>query len=291
MGQFARQFKDYEQYDNAACYRNSVPANLSASLADVLVSACGPEGQPTTATTMQKVANDLLAMAGKKSTTNWDAGSLKAEFRSAYHILEEAGFDKFMDATLNAVQRLYRAHPGAQTTLLDTVNDTLLSANMGYTLRIVDGVADRLAWEARAEATAGVASLAATAVAVADFSKEAFDHLAQAKTHLLNPASSRSRKDAVRDAMSAMETMIKKLAGEGDYDDACKKLRGEQVWGNDQIVKEAQALWTFLHKHHPDVRHGQASGTDITLEEATYWIDRVTGFVRYMASRRLVLGR
>jgi hypothetical protein len=290
MGQFAQQFKDYAQYSDGDCYRKTVPANLSGALAELLVSACGHDGEPSTATTMSKVANDLLAMAGKKPTTNWDTGSLKAEIRSAYHILEESPFDKFMDATLNAVQRLYNAHPSEQTTLLDKINDTLLSANMGYTVRTVDG-ADRLAWEARAEAAAGVASLNATAAAVADVSKEALDHLEQAKSHLLNPARLRSRKDAVRDAMSAMEAMVKKLAGESDYDDACKKLRDEKVWGNDQIVKEAQSVWGFLHRHHPDVRHGQPSGTDITLEEAIYWIDRITGYVRYMASRRRVLGR
>ena len=148
-----------------------------------------------------------------------------------------------------------------------------------------------LAWESRAEAAAGGATLAATAAAVADLSHEAFDHLEQAKSHLLNPASSRSQKDAVRDAMSAMEAMVKKLAGRSDYNDACKKLRAEKVWGNDQIVKEGQSVWGLLHKHHPDVRHGQPSGTDITLEEARYWIDRITAYVRYMASRRCVLGR
>ncbi len=290
MGQFAQQFKDYAQYDDGDCYRKSVPANLSGSLAELLVSACGPETKSSTATTMRKVTDDLLTMAGKKPTTNWETGPLKADIRSAYHILEESPFDKFMDATLNAVQRLYKAHPGAQTALLDKINDTLLSANMGYTVRTVDGT-DRLAWEARAEAAAGVASLNATAAAIADVSNEAFEHLEQAKTHLLNPASSRSRKDAVRDAMSAMEAMVKKLAGDNDYDDACKKLRDEKVWGIDQLIKEAQSVWGFLHKHHPDVRHGQASGTDITLEEAVYWIERITTFVRYMASRRRVLGR
>ena len=290
MGQFAQQFKDYAQYSDGDCYRKSVPANLSSSLAELLVAACGPDGESSTATTMGKVANDLLAMAGKKPTTNWDTGSLKAEIRSAYQILEESRFDKFMDATLNAVQRLYNARASAQARLLDKINDTLLSANMGYTVRTVDG-ADRLAWEARAEAAAGVASLNATAAAVADVSKEALDHLEQAKSHLLNPASSRSRKDAVRDAMSAMEAMVKKLAGESDYDDACTRLRNEKVWGSDQIVKESQSLWGFLHKHHPDIRHGQPTGTDITLEEAIFWIDRITAYVRYMASRRRVLGR
>ena len=143
MGQFARQFKDYEQFDDGECYRKSVPANLSSALAELLVSSCGPDGASATATTMSNVANDLLTMAGKNTTTNWDTGSLKAEIRSAYHILEESGFDKFMDATLNAVQRLCNADSSAQTTLVDKVNDKLLSANMGYTVRTVDG-ADRL---------------------------------------------------------------------------------------------------------------------------------------------------
>jgi hypothetical protein len=290
MGQFAQQFKSYEQYDDVDCYRKSVPANLSGALAELLVSACGPEGESSTVKTMRAIADDLLTMAGKKPTTNWDAGSLKAEIRAAFYILEESRFDKFMDATLNALQRPYKAHPSARTKLVGNVNDILLTANMGYTVRTLDG-AERLLWEARADAAAGVASLATAAEAVADLSKEAFDHLEQAKSHLLAPSNSRSRKDAVRDAMSAMEAMIKKLAADSDYDSACKKLRDEKVWGNDQIVKEGNSVWTLLHKHHPDIRHGQPAGTDINLEEATYWIDRITAYVRYMASRRRVLGR
>ena len=217
MGQFAQQFKNYDQYDDGDCYRKSLPANLSGALAELFGSSCGPGGEPSTVKTMGAVANDLLTMAGKKPTTNGDAGSLKAEIRAAYCILEESQFDKFMDATLNALQRLYKAHPSARTKLVGDVNDILLAANMGYTVRTIDG-AERLLWEARADAAVGVASLAVAAEAVVDLSKEAFDHLQQAKSHLLSPSNSRSRKDAVRDAMSAMEAMIKKLAADSDYD-------------------------------------------------------------------------
>ena len=290
MGKFARQFKDYEQYDDGDCYRKSVPANVSDALAEFLVSACTSDNESSTVKIMCEVANDLLATAGRAPTTNWDTGALEAEIRSAYQILEDSRFDKFMDATLNAIQRLYNAHPSTQTTLLDKVNDILLSANMGYTVRAVDG-ADRLAWEARADVATSVESLDTTAAEVADLSQDASDHLEQAKGNLHNPASSRSRKDAVRDAMSAMEAMVKKLAVENDYDNACKKLRGEKIWGNDQILKEAHSVWRFLHEQHPDIRHGQQNGTDITLEEAIYWIDRITAFVRYMARRRRILGR
>src|SRR5437867_3526514 len=135
MGQFAQQFKDYAQYQDGDCYRKSVPANLSGSLAELLVSACGPEVESSTAATMRKVTDDLLTMAGKKPTTNWEIGPLKTEIKSAFRILEEASFDKFMDATRNAFQRLYKAHPSTGTKLIGKMNDILLTANMGYTVR------------------------------------------------------------------------------------------------------------------------------------------------------------
>lgn len=290
MGQFLQQFKGYEQFGDEDCYRSSVPTQLPGVLAHLLVTACGPDGESSTVTIMRAVADDLLTMAGRKPTTNWDSESLKAEIRAASHILEESRFDKFMDAMLNALQRLYKAHSSTQLSLISDVNNVMLSSNMGYTVRAVEST-DRLIWEARTEAASGIASLVNTAEAIADISKEALDHLEQAKNHLLNPSNSRSRKDAVRDAMSAMETMLKQLASESDFDNACKRLREEKIWGNDQIVKEGGSVWGLLHKHHPDIRHGQLSGTDIDLEEATYWIDRITAYIRYMASRKRVIGR
>jgi hypothetical protein len=95
MGQFAQQFKDYEQYSDSECYRKSVPANASSALADVLISSCDAGGDGATVAIMQSVANDLLAMAGKKPTTNWDAGALRADIKAAFHILEESKFDRF----------------------------------------------------------------------------------------------------------------------------------------------------------------------------------------------------
>jgi hypothetical protein len=289
MGQFAEQFRDYEQYSDSECYRKSLPANAAGALADVLIRWCGAGGDGAAVAIMQTVANDLLAMAGKGPTTNWDAGALRAEIRAAFHILHESKFDKFMDATLNAFQRLYRACPPVRQDLLREVNDVLLTANIGYRVRAVG--AERLAWEGLNEASAGVSSLVAAAEAVTDISQEALEHLEQARAHLLTPTSSRSRKDAVRDAMSAMEAMVKRLASDADLDKAISKLRKEGVWGNDQIVKDGHCIWGLLHRHHPDIRHGQATKTDIDLEEALYWIDRIAVYVRYMAARSRVLGR
>ena len=290
MGLFAQEFKDYEQFDDTDCYRRSAPANLPGPLAEMFISSCGSDVESATVATMRNVANELLAMAGKKPTPNWDAGALRTEIKAAFHILQESKFDKFMDATLNAFQHLYKTYPNARVNLLRDINHVLLTANIGYTIRAVDTI-DRLLWEARTEAATGVSSLTAAAEAVKDISKEALEHLEQAKAHLLIPTNARSRKDAVRDAMSAMEALVKKLASDDDFDKASKKLRDEKVWGNDQIVKEGHSTWGLLHHLHPDIRHGQSGETDINLEEALYWIDRITTYVRYMTARKRVLGQ
>ena len=36
---------------------------------------------------------------------------------------------------------------------------------------------------------------------------------------------------------------------------------------------------------YPDIRHGQSQTSDITQEEALYWIDRMMAFVKYMSRR------
>lgn len=291
MGRFEQEFKDYKGYNDRECYRKSVPAGLAESLAEVFATACGSDGGASTVDSLRKVATGLFVMAGAKTTENWQASALRTDIKSAYHMLGAASFAKFMDATLDTAERLYKGRAAlGRTELLRELNDAFARVNFGYTLRSVDAT-DRLAWEGRFDAAAGIEALSAAAEALKDVSLEALEHIEQAKAHLASSDKSRSRKDAVRDAMSALEAMTKKLASESDFDRASKKLREQGDWGNENIVKDGHSTWNFLHKHHPDIRHGQATGSDIGLEEAIYWIDRITIFVKYMAARKRVLGR
>jgi len=240
---------------------------------------------------MRAVANDLLSMAGKKETTNWEAAALKTEIRSACHVLCEANFDKFMDATLKAAERLYKACPAvSKAVLLCDFNEMFTDSNFGYTMREATK-AGKLAWTLRSQNPAGDGSLTAAAEAVKDISEEAVEHLQQARSHLLTPDKQRSRKDAVRDAISAVESLLKKLSSEKDIADATKTLRSQGIWGTDEIVKDGYSIWNHLHRLYPDIRHGQANATDIDLEEAVFWIDRMMAFISYMVAKKKVLGR
>jgi hypothetical protein len=91
--------------------------------------------------------------------------------------------------------------------------------------------------------------------------------------------------------MSAVEALLKKLSLEKDIAVATKTLRSQGNWGIDEIVKDGLSVWSHLHRLYPDIRHGQADATDIDLEEAVYWIDRMTAFISYMVAKKKLLGR
>lgn len=117
--------------------------------------------------------------------------------------------------------------------------------------------------------------------------QQAVEHLEQAKRQLENVSSNeRARKNAVRDCASAMEAIIKNLGEDDDIKQASKKLRDSHQWGLDDIVKDGDAIFNKLHHLYPDFRHGSTETSSMTLNEAKYWIDRITVYIDYMLRQK-----
>ena len=292
MGPFAQDFKNYESYRNDDYYRKTVPDGLCDSLANLFASMCGDIDSSETVGKMVSIASDLLVMAGRKASNKSDIVVLKTEIKATFQILCEMNFSRFMDATRIAAERLYKEMPPSpREDFLKKINRALIDKNFGYTIRKGVDDSDTLVWEARWKAEAGLVALAAATESLGEGFPEAIEHINQAKDHLLRPDEPRSRKDSVRDAMSSMEAMLKKLANENDIKTAVKKLRDERYWGKNKVVRDALSIWHYLHDEYPDIRHGQTSGSDIELDEALYWIGRITVYIRYMIDRKKAIGR
>ena len=292
MGRFEQDFQNYECYKDSDFYRKTVPDGLTDALADIFTHACAAEGDQEAVRRMTAVANDLLVMVGKKSTTNWDTSVLRVEIKSTFCLLSEERFDRFMDGTRKAAESLFQKIPlTSREGFLHKVNGVLNDKNFGYALRQRANDPDTLMWEARWKAAAGVSALESASEALETVFPEALEHIQQAKGHLLRPNEPRSRKDSVRDAMSAMEAMLKKLTSENDIKDATKKLRAEGCWGLDQIVKDGLSIWNHLHRLYPDLRHGQSTSTEIDLDETLYWLARITAYITYMTDRAKAIGK
>jgi hypothetical protein len=112
---------------------------------------------------------------------------------------------------------------------------------------------------------------------------QAFEHLKQALEHLRSPDSARARKDGLRDCLSAMESLLKTATATKDIKDATTALRVGGRWGEDRIVKDGLTIWNHIHELYPDVRHGQATSSELSERECLYWVDRISAFVRYIA--------
>lgn len=111
---------------------------------------------------------------------------------------------------------------------------------------------------------------------------QAVEHYQQAKRQLADAADERRRKDSVRDCASAMESIIKILGQADDIKIASKALRSSHKWGIDEIVKDGDAIFNTLHRLYPDLRHGALETSSMSVNEARYWIDRISTYISYM---------
>ena len=160
------------------------------------------------------------------------------------------------------------------------MNEFLEDLQIGYILE-VDRLSGLASWRLRTS-VASRTEVVEDTMHVKDICEQTLDYLKQAKTHLVNNANDRDLKDAIRDCMSAMEAMLKDLSGKTDIKDATTALRVSTSWGPDIIVKDGLSLWDRIHDFYPDIRHG-AKKSDMTNEEALYWLERLTCFIRYMS--------
>jgi len=112
---------------------------------------------------------------------------------------------------------------------------------------------------------------------------QTLEHLAQARKQLTSIDSERARKDAVRDCLSAMESLLKTITGASDIKDATVGLRDKQS-SPDVIMKDGLSIWSHIHRLYKDVRHGQPTPSRMSKAEALYWIDRIIAFIGYVSS-------
>jgi hypothetical protein len=118
-----------------------------------------------------------------------------------------------------------------------------------------------------------------------DAYEQALDHLSQATKHLRSLGSERARKDAVRDCLSAMESLLKAVTGSTDIKDATEKLK-EQKLCPDLLSRDGLSIWNHIHNLYPDVRHGQPDAANLDEAEALYWVDRINAFIRLVAAKK-----
>ena len=169
-----------------------------------------------------------------------------------------------------------------------------------YISKLFSPLLDMLRASEESESSDVINEIITTQVQVQSLSQQAYERFESAKRQFENvSADERARKDAVRSCVDAMEALIKELGSNDEIGEATRNLKddrddkGTALWGPPELVKDGNNLFNLLHKLYPDVRHGTQDliTAGMTMEEAEYFVGRVTTFMKYIAARAKKLGR
>lgn len=269
---------DYKTLQSDSYYMSEVPDKIWGSLEAYALRAISVNN-------IQYVVNRLNNIALLPPTQNWGWGFLKNDLSYAIDEIRKKVYNKgkfhlFMD-TIETILEMRGFNN------LDEVNELFEEYNIGYTLVF----SDHYVWKTRENVADLSRKIEITKELVKTKSQQALEHLEQAKRQLTNSSDERARKDAVRDCASAMETIIKLCGGVNDIENATKELRKQMVWGINDIVKDGISIFSTLHRLYPDLRHGSTEKSEMPLNEALYWIGRMTTYIDYLIRQKNQLGR
>lgn len=268
---FKKDHPDYKGYNSDELYVTNLPDGFSAALQGFIVRQCDGDAR-----VLKAVMNDIAGRIPTQPTTDWGWDFLLNDLSSFVNRLCKLPLPKVMDF-------LSAACAGDNEFFSkDDLNELLEDQQIGYVLDTGHPFG-RSHWELRASVESRTSDVHEASSHVRDVCTQALEHLEQAKVHLQDTKSDRDRKDAIRDCLSAMEAMLKSLSGESDIKAATAKLRAAKSWGPDLVVKDGLSLWDRMHQLYPDIRHGTPAKSALTDEEALYWAERITCFIRYIS--------
>lgn len=272
MQKFRDQFPDYESYTSDKLYYSELPDGFVDGFQGIVYRHTG-----NSTNRLKSAVNTVCSFIPESPTTNWGYDFLQNDFSSALYRLSKKEFHKFMDAILAIVE-------GIETTsFAEDLNEYFEEVKFGYFISESFG---HFRWElANIDDASTQKMVAATLQTVKTVSAQAAQHIDQILENL-SKGSVRADKDAVRDAMSAMEAFLKQITSETDLKAAVNKLRADEAkWGPSDITKDGISIWDRLHTLYPDIRHGNPVVTAIDKDSVFYWIERILVYVRYVARR------
>ncbi|WP_056681936.1 hypothetical protein [Cytobacillus solani] len=263
---FIEQHPDYELYNTDGYYIKEIPRELIEPLKGLLI------GQAESASDLKRFCAIIAKYIPTSPSTNWGWDWVIGDLDDLiWQLFNKKRFSKFMDCL---------AELASETGELDDINDILGDVNIGYFLERVPY--EGLIWQLKNPIDHYAESINDSLEELPSIFESTREHLEQAKLQLArSDKSSRARKDALRDCISALEALLRQISGENDFRASVQRLISDD-WGPKAVLRDATSIWTHIHEQKPDVRHGNPELIDLPIEETIYWIDRINSLVKYI---------
>ncbi|MDA2654229.1 hypothetical protein PDQ31_18030 [Bacillus cereus] len=207
-----------------------------------------------------------------KPTNNFGYDDLLRDLESFINKLSSKKIDIILDTVAEIVSEI-----GIK---IDKLNEVFKDNNFGFTLEY--GEYEGYEWVVEKGTESRVDAIEETLTEVSADQINVIEHLLQAKKQLKEVSETRSRKDALRDSISALEAQLKYYSGIKKFEDATKYIQTKYNIPR-KIIGDAKNIWDLIHDKTPDVRHGSSINSDLSEAEALYWIDRIMALSKYLA--------
>ncbi|MFD2368877.1 hypothetical protein ACFSO0_02505 [Brevibacillus sp. GCM10020057] len=271
-------FPDYKAYSNEDYLMNKVTyqllKELSFKLPKLLAESVYVRKGLNLNGTLRNMCDIVSGYTNNDKTTNWGWDFIIKDFENQMLDFQDLKFHKFMDCVVDL--KKFILNP------VQEFNDIFEEHDFGY--RLTDDL--EKPWICVNPNIGMVIHIKEVIATTKEVCKQTADHIKQAKEQLTRATESRARKDAIRDCLSAMEALMKKLTNTKSIDDADRLMRADrETWGPKVIVSEGIKLWKLFHEDYTDIRHGDFNNSEITYEEAIYFVERILSFVKYISTR------
>ncbi|MGE7922360.1 hypothetical protein ACQKND_04135 [Viridibacillus arvi] len=269
---FLEQHPDYKNYLSEKYYTDQMPTSFYNAFQSLIVGkAINDDESPER---ILKQACEIIATSlHLRVTSEWGYQPLIEELNYYLSKTKDEDFPKQMDIIGEISSKLYLD--------ADTISEVFQEQNIGYKY-LHDSYVGAIWNLINEQIEINSDNISEAIELVDDAHVNVIQHLEQAKEQLSRIDNPRARKDALRDCVSALESQVKYLSGEKDFKNGVYKLRNSN-FGNTKIIKDASTMWTFVHEDIQDIRHGHAEEFSITVEEALYYIDRITALIKYLS--------
>ncbi len=269
---FSTDLPNWKSYSEEDYYMKSVPDDFWEEFSGIAFRAASTDRQ------IVSIINHISEIIPCSPTNNWGGSFIREDLNDRVRRIQK----KVEDGKLPILMDCLAVLSDEGNLTCDEINELLSDHKIGYECER-DLWANSIIWHTCAEGVGRVVDeISETQSMIKPVSEQAYEEFERAKKSLEESKDERARKDAVRSCLSALEAVVKEYGKDNEIKNATRKLRDSKDWGRGDIVKDGESLFNTMHRIYPDLRHGSTEHSNMSIEEAEYWIGRFNVFLKYM---------
>lgn len=281
-----KHFKDiylnYDNFSNNDFKMNKIDESFLRNMSSIIIEGLRNKATKEYSTShrrldfdgcMVTICNIVTQFTLEEETKNWGGDFIINDFKDKMLDFYTKPFHKFMDCISKIAIGWFKGE------IIEELNIAFEEHRFGYRLNNDESNP----WVCINPDYNTSIDLQEVITTVEDLCKQTADHIRQYKEQIAKQNNLRARKDAVRDCLSAMESLMKKVTNTNSVSNANNYfIANNNLWGDKMVLTDGHKMWKHIQDTYPDVRHGNEDITDMSEEEALYYADRILIYVNYI---------